>query len=169
MEIKEPAHTFPATERLGAGLTGLFLMCFGTPFTLVPFFILPNVMSFNNIGPSLVLLCFTVPFLVAGLAVQYAGFASLRVALFPNSEKALKAIRSSSILGDETHTRNTKQNYYPSKSQEELTNEIREKEMAQKKSVYVAPPSTDRAESMNPSDVEEQSNNFWDNVEVETS
>ena len=40
--------------------------------------------------------------------------------------------------------------------------------MAQKKSVLVAPPATDQAEPMNPSDAEEQSNNFWDNVELET-
>lgn len=169
MENDEPAHTFAATERLGAGLTGLFLMCFGTPFTLVPFFILPDVMSANSIGPTIFVLCFTIPFVLAGLAVQYAGFASLRIALFPNSEKALKALRSSTILGNETRTRNTSQNYFSSKSPAELRNEIREKEMAQKKSVLVAPPATDQAEPMNPSDAEEQSNNFWDNVELETS
>jgi hypothetical protein len=41
--------------------------------------------------------------------------------------------------------------------------------MGQKKSVFVTPPSTDRAEPMIASEVEEQSNNFWDNVEMETS
>ena len=85
MEIKEPAHTFPATERLGAGITGLFLMCFGTPFTLVPFLILPDIMSANSIGPTIFALCFTIPFVIAGLAVQYAGYVSLRLALFPKS------------------------------------------------------------------------------------
>jgi len=169
MEIKEPAHTFPATERLGAGITGLFLMCFGTPFTLVPFLILPDIMSANSIGPTIFALCFTIPFVLAGLAVQYAGFVSLRLALFPNSEKALKAISSSSILGKDTRTRKPSKYYYSSKTPAELRNEISEKEMAQKKSVFVAPPTTDRGESMNTSEVEEQSNNFWDNVSVETS
>ena len=169
MEIKEPAHTFPATERLGAGITGLFLMCFGTPFTLVPFLILPDIMSANSIGPTIFALCFTIPFVIAGLAVQYAGYVSLRLALFPNSEKALKAMNSSSILGKDTRTRNSSKDYFSSKSPAELRNEIREKEMEQKKSVFVTPPSTDRVEPMIASEVEEQSNNFWDNVEMETS
>ena len=169
MENDEPAHTFPATERFGAGFTGLFLMCFGTPFTLVPFFILPDIMSHNSIGPTVFALCFTIPFVIAGLTVQYAGFVSLQLALFPNSEKALKAMRRSSILGNDTRTTNSSKDYFSSKSPAELRNEIREKEMAQKKSVLVTPPSTDRAKPLNTSEVEEQSNNFWDNVEMETS
>jgi hypothetical protein len=126
-------------------------------------------MSANSIGPTIFALCFTIPFVLAGLAVQYAGFVSLRLALFPNSEKALKAISRSSILGKDTRTRKPSKYHYSSKTPAELRNEIREKEMAQKKSVFVAPPTTDRGESMNTSEVEEQSNNFWDNVSVETS
>jgi hypothetical protein len=78
-------------------------------------------------------------------------------------------MNSSSILGKDTRTRNSSKDYFSSKSPAELRNEIREKEMGQKKSVFVTPPSTDRAEPMIASEVEEQSNNFWDNVEMETS
>ena len=60
--------------RIGSMFFGLFLFFFGLPFTLVPFMIL----SFGAIDPdypfeSLFMIVFTIPFLMAGLLVQFFG------------------------------------------------------------------------------------------------
>ena len=92
MESDRTNEEFGIEQRLGAALTGIFLMCFGMPFTLVPAMILPDVFSFSgDLFLTVFLFCFTIPFFLAGLAVQYAGFKALRVALFPNSKKAREA------------------------------------------------------------------------------
>ena len=60
--------------RIGSIFFGLFLFFFGLPFTLTPFMIL----SFGAIDPdypfeSLFMIVFTIPFLMAGLLVQFFG------------------------------------------------------------------------------------------------
>ena len=60
--------------RIGSMFFGLFLFFFGLPFTLVPFMIL----SFGAIDPdypfeSLFMIVFTIPFLMAGLALNFFG------------------------------------------------------------------------------------------------
>ena len=58
--------------RIGAMFFGLFLFFFGLPFTLVPLMML----SWGEIDPdypfeSLFMIVFTIPFLMAGLLVQF--------------------------------------------------------------------------------------------------
>ena len=68
--------------RIGSMFFGLFLFFFGLPFTLVPFMIL----SFGAIDPdypfeSLFMIVFTIPFLMAGLLVQFFGLKMISVGL----------------------------------------------------------------------------------------
>ncbi len=65
-------------QRFGAIFMGLFLFSFGMPFTLTP------LMIFGDVGASymdpfeLLFLCaFTLPFLLAGLGVQYMGIRTI--------------------------------------------------------------------------------------------
>ena len=65
--------------RMGSMFFGLFLFFFGLPFTLTPFMIL----SFGAIDPdypfeSLFMIVFTIPFLMAGLLVQFFGLSMIR-------------------------------------------------------------------------------------------
>ena len=65
--------------RIGSMFFGLFLFFFGLPFTLVPFLIL----SVGAIDPdypfeSLFMIVFTIPFLMAGLLVQFFGLSMIR-------------------------------------------------------------------------------------------
>lgn len=71
-------------------LGGIFLFCFGLPFTLVPF-----IMFFDGAidpaypGESLFLIAFSLPFLLAGLAVQSMGLAAIRWAFVSTKDPAL--------------------------------------------------------------------------------
>ena len=61
-------------NRIGSMFFGLFLFFFGLPFTLVPFMML----SWGEIDPdypfeSLGMIIFSIPFLMAGLAVNFLG------------------------------------------------------------------------------------------------
>ena len=58
-----------AQERVGAALSGVFLFFFGFPFTLVPFMILAEVYG-ESMMLNIFVLCFSLPFLCAGLLVQ---------------------------------------------------------------------------------------------------
>ena len=65
--------------RIGSMFFGLFLFFFGLPFTLTPFMILSDV----GIDPdypveSLFMIVFTIPFLMAGLFVQFFGLSMIR-------------------------------------------------------------------------------------------
>ncbi len=71
-------------------LGGIFLFCFGLPFTLVPF-----IMFFDGAidpaypGESLFLIAFSLPFLLAGLAVQSMGLAAIRWAFVATKDPTL--------------------------------------------------------------------------------
>ena len=80
-----------AQERVGAALSGVFLFFFGFPFTLVPFMILPEVCG-ESMMLNIFVLCFSLPFLCAGLLVQTAGCISLIMALFPESKFTVKQL-----------------------------------------------------------------------------
>ena len=61
-------------NRIGSMFFGLFLFFFGLPFTLVPLMML----SWGEIDPdypfeSLLMIIFSIPFLMAGLFVQLLG------------------------------------------------------------------------------------------------
>jgi hypothetical protein len=82
---------FEPTQRLGSILSGIFLICFGMPFTLVPFLILPPIFG-ESVMLSIFVICFSLPFLFAGLMVQVGGCISLRMGLFPESDFTLKRL-----------------------------------------------------------------------------
>ena len=132
----------PAGQRIGAGLFGLFLVCFGMPFTLVPFMILPEILAMGDIGPSIFLVCFTIPFLLAGLAVQYFGISAIRLAINPNSEKAQKTFSQMNSGTNDSTSTNEVLNYYISETPAEES----EKKIRGEKT--------------------EQTGNFWDNIET---
>ena len=64
--------------RIGAMFSGLFLFFFGLPFTLVPLMLF----SWGEIDPdypfeSLFMIVFSIPFLMAGLLVQFLGLSMI--------------------------------------------------------------------------------------------
>ena len=65
-------------NRIGSMFFGLFLFFFGLPFTLVPLMML----SWGEIDPdypfeSLLMIIFSIPFLMAGLLVQFLGLSMI--------------------------------------------------------------------------------------------
>jgi len=68
--------------RIGSMFAGLFLFFFGLPFTLAPFMILSNgVIDPDYPFESLFMIAFTIPFLMAGLLVQFLGLRMIRSGL----------------------------------------------------------------------------------------
>ena len=64
--------TMTRKERIGGVVFGLFLMSFGTPFVLVPpWLIWPDVGAYGGLGP--ILICFPIPFIFAGGLVIWIG------------------------------------------------------------------------------------------------
>ena len=104
----------------------------------------PEALGVGDVFLSIFMICFCIPFLLAGLAVQYLGFSSLRVALFPNSVKAQKALTNwGSDVADKPHSVNDAVSYFNSKS-----------------------PAEQRLETKTIND--EKSENFWDSVDVKS-
>ena len=61
-------------ERIGQIIGGVFLFFFGLPFTLVPFMILGDMRGPDaGLSESIFLTAFSIPFLLAGLLVQFMG------------------------------------------------------------------------------------------------
>lgn len=144
---------FSEGQRLGAILMGIFLMSFGMPFTLVPTFIVPEAISSGSVLFGGFMLCFTLPFLIAGLAVQYAGFTAVRFAIFPKSEKAREAFENGTIFSStKTSTRGESDDFYSSKTPAEKRAEVHRK-----------------LEQLTQQEPEEQSSNFWDNIDTDSS
>ena len=74
-------------NRIGSIFFGLFLFFFGLPFTLVPLMLL----SWGEIDPdypfeSLFMIIFTIPFLMAGLLVQFFGLSMIRGGLIGTTD-----------------------------------------------------------------------------------
>ena len=139
MNESDTVLEIPAGQRFAAGFFGIFLICFGMPFTLTPLLILPDALSNGDVFMSIFLICFCIPFLLAGLMVQFFGFASLRAALFPNSVKARKTLK----YAYKPHSVNDGVNYFNSKSPAEQRLETKTIEG-------------------------EKSENFWDSVDVKS-
>ena len=60
--------------RIGQIIFGVFLFFFGLPFTLVPFMILGDMRGMDaGLSESIFLTAFSIPFLLAGLLVQFMG------------------------------------------------------------------------------------------------
>ena len=66
-------------NRIGSVIFGSFLFFFGLPFTLVPFMVLGEQGMLDPDYPfqSLFMVAFTIPFLLAGLFVQFLGLSSI--------------------------------------------------------------------------------------------
>ena len=65
-------------NRIGSIIFGSFLFFFGLPFTLVPFMLFSDgVIDINYPFESLFMIAFSVPFLLAGLLVQFLGLGSI--------------------------------------------------------------------------------------------
>ena len=65
-------------NRIGSIIGGVFLFFFGLPFTLVPFMLFSDgVNDINYPFESLFMIAFSVPFLLAGLLVQFLGLGSI--------------------------------------------------------------------------------------------
>ena len=65
-------------NRIGQIIFGLFLFFFGLPFTLVPYMILGDMRGMDaGLSESIFLTAFSVPFLLAGLFVQFLGLGSI--------------------------------------------------------------------------------------------
>ena len=96
-EVEQGEHA-PPTGRFGAMILGLFLLAFGTPFTLVPVLIFgdASIDVFSLMGLFVGLFC--TPFVLAGLGIQIAGISMIRLAINPNDENAMKGIDR--IFGD---------------------------------------------------------------------
>ena len=66
-------------DRIMPMFFGLFLFFFGLPFTLTPFMILSDgVIDPDYPVESLFMIVFTIPFLMAGLFVQFFGLSMIR-------------------------------------------------------------------------------------------
>jgi len=66
-------------SRIGSMFAGLFLFFFGLPFTLTPFMILSDgVIDPDYPFESLLMIAFTIPFLMGGLLVQFLGLSMIR-------------------------------------------------------------------------------------------
>ena len=65
-------------NRSASIIFGLFLFFFGLPFTLVPFMLFSEgVIDINHPFESLFMIAFSVPFLLAGLLVQFLGLSTM--------------------------------------------------------------------------------------------
>ena len=65
-------------ERITQIIGGVFLFFFGLPFTLVPFMILGDMRGPDaGLSESIFLTAFSIPFLLAGLLVQFMGLATI--------------------------------------------------------------------------------------------
>jgi len=65
-------------ERIGQIIGGVFLFFFGLPFTLVPFMILGDMRGPDaGLSETIFLTAFSIPFLLAGLLVQFMGLATI--------------------------------------------------------------------------------------------
>lgn len=152
MQVDSTEPEYSSEQRLGAVLMGIFLMCFGMPFTLVPMMIVPGSFGAGSVFVPMFLICFSIPFVLAGLAVQYAGLNALRFGLFPNSEKAREALKNGTMFastGEETDT--SEVNGHQPATLAEKTSETLQ-----------------HLEALTQHEPEPQSTNFWDSVETKS-
>ena len=89
----------PSARMMGA-LFGFFLMAFGMPFTFVPLLIFGDVSMELVSFPGLFMVLFTIPFVVAGLFVQFIGFSVIRLSIRPSDKKTIG--RLNKALGNQS-------------------------------------------------------------------
>lgn len=70
------------TNRIAPVFMGIFLFFFGLPFTLVPFMIfLDGAIDPSYPFAAIFMIAFTIPFLMAGLLVQFMGLSMIRTGI----------------------------------------------------------------------------------------
>jgi hypothetical protein len=89
----------PSARMMGA-LFGFFLMAFGMPFTFVPLLIFGDGSMELVSFAGLFMVLFTIPFVVAGLFVQFIGFSMIRLSLRPGDAKNIG--RLNKVLGNQS-------------------------------------------------------------------
>ena len=87
--------------RIQGTIFGLFLLAFGMPFTLVPLLIFGDGSMDISSFAGIFMVFFTLPFVGAGLFVQFIGFSIIRVGLNPHNKK--NTDRLSKVLGQQPH------------------------------------------------------------------
>ena len=89
----------PSARMMGA-LFGFFLMAFGMPFTFVPLLIFGDGSMELVSFAGLFMVLFTIPFVVAGLFVQFIGFSMILLSLRPGDAKNIG--RLNKVLGNQS-------------------------------------------------------------------
>jgi|GEM_PF-779336 len=86
--------------RITGALFGFILLAFGMPFTFVPVLIFGDgsidLLSFGG----LFMVLFTLPFIAAGLFVQFIGFSVIRLSIRPSDKKTIG--RLNKALGNQS-------------------------------------------------------------------
>ena len=103
-ERAETSRRMEPGERFAAMFGGTFLFFFGLPFTLVPVIMLDTIFGEGGTDTYgflvlLIVLCFTIPFAAAGLAVQFLGVKAFRVGLKGETEEDGSGLQFSSGSG----------------------------------------------------------------------
>lgn len=88
------------TGRIQGIFFGFFLLAFGMPFTFVPLLIFGDGSTDLISFPGLFMVLFTIPFVVAGLFVQFIGFSMIRLCIWPDDEKNVS--RLNNLLGNQS-------------------------------------------------------------------
>jgi hypothetical protein len=71
-------------------IVGLFIFCFGLPFTLVPFMMLSDgVFDLDYLGFSIFLLAFSAPFFLGGIGMNYMGLRMISKAIITSEDSIL--------------------------------------------------------------------------------
>ena len=89
----------PSARMMGA-LFGFFLMAFGMPFTFVPLLVFGDGSMELVSFAGLFMVLFTIPFVVAGLFVQFIGLSMIRLSLRPGDAKNIG--RLNKVLGNQS-------------------------------------------------------------------
>ena len=79
-----------STEKIGMIVVGLFIFCFGLPFTLVPFMMLSDgVFDLDYLGFSIFMLAFSAPFFLGGIGMNYMGYRMISKAIITSEDSML--------------------------------------------------------------------------------
>ena len=79
-----------STEKIGMILVGLFIFCFGLPFTLVPFMMISDgVFDLDYLGFSIFMLAFSAPFFLGGIGMNYMGLRMISKAIITSEDSIL--------------------------------------------------------------------------------
>jgi len=88
--VNESSDIMNIAQRIGPIVGGLFFFCFGLPFTLVPFMMfIDGEFDLGDPGFTVFMIAFSLPFLFAGLTLNFMGLGMIRWALVASTDPAL--------------------------------------------------------------------------------